>query len=682
MKKISISKPINYFSYLLLFALIALISGCTSNPDSLGVELPERSGADQNRVYPDIPPEAEEVLLIYEEAVRTRNPELFREIVDEEIEIGYTERSGNRTDMYGFEACAEFRLMFFEDFGPQAEFHLGEHGQIEGDKNLGISVEFRFPQGAEWIGIRKTGSNWKLNQILDFIDPPGEWVTNQFQTLTDYDKDGFLNGEEQNELIDLLQHFYSGPHSVSNQLDEYYDQNRDGSISGVEIQRAAEIHFVLGPLFWKEIYPGQNEEIKILDLNKDGKYSLEELERVRDYMSGGPEVPIDREELISRLRFVQFPDAVYQPVPREISSLIDQLADRNGDGVVDEKEQNVILESLSHAEREAVNYMEQAIDRNRDGWINGNDIFLALQDSAMGRGMVAEGSEPPYEVRTIIDRMLDTNGNEQVEVEEIENAVMFLSGRVELADAISPDMKEILDSNRDGRIETGEIEDSEGILLYPRPVGPGNSIDLALDENRDGFIDPEELGITVGVTNKGAIPPFEERIAMIRRRGDEGTPVSTSTTSADTNARAPAGSEYYKKLGIIQDKKLAVVTLTIGTEKVDQETANGVIVFVENAFVNIGKVKVVDRANIQEIFKEYKFQASGVIDESTAVEIGKLSGADIIVIGSINRVGGVFYLNIKLITVKTAEIIGSSISQAGDATGFLEMANQAVYKLF
>lgn len=75
-------------------------------------------------------------------------------------------------------------------------------------------------------------------------------------------------------------------------------------------------------------------------------------------------------------------------------------------------------------------------------------------------------------------------------------------------------------------------------------------------------------------------------------------------------------------------------------------------------------------------------KSTGSIDESTAVKIGQLSGADIIVIGRINRVGGQFYLNIKLITVENAEIIRSSIAQAPDATGFLEMANQSVYKLF
>jgi hypothetical protein len=133
---------------------------------------------------------------------------------------------------------------------------------------------------------------------------------------------------------------------------------------------------------------------------------------------------------------------------------------------------------------------------------------------------------------------------------------------------------------------------------------------------------------------------------------------------------------------MIQDKKLAVVGITSGTKNIDEETAGGVMVFIENAFVNVGKVRVVDRQNIAKIVTEYEFQASDLTDESTAVEIGKLSGADIIVIGSISYVGKQYYLNIKLISVETAEIIGSSIDAAEDATGFYEMCNQAVYKLF
>ncbi len=64
------------------------------------------------------------------------------------------------------------------------------------------------------------------------------------------------------------------------------------------------------------------------------------------------------------------------------------------------------------------------------------------------------------------------------------------------------------------------------------------------------------------------------------------------------------------------------------------------------------------------------------------MEIGKLSRADIIVIGSVSYVGKIYYLNIKLISVETAEIIGSSIADAEDTTEFFEMCNEVVLQLF
>ncbi|MBA7692874.1 hypothetical protein ES703_101446 [subsurface metagenome] len=91
---------------------------------------------------------------------------------------------------------------------------------------------------------------------------------------------------------------------------------------------------------------------------------------------------------------------------------------------------------------------------------------------------------------------------------------------------------------------------------------------------------------------------------------------------------------------------------------------------------------MIDHYNIAKIVKEYEFQQRDLTDESTAVQIGKLAGADIIVIDSINYLGNKFYLNVKLINVETGEIIGSRIADAEDATGFYNMVNDAVYKLF
>ena len=226
------------------------------------------------------------------------------------------------------------------------------------------------------------------------------------------------------------------------------------------------------------------------------------------------------------------------------------------------------------------------------------------------------------------------------------------------------------DLNRDGRLEPEEIAIMERALEKPHRVE--NEFDRRIDFNQDG-----------------EIPPIAELLERLRWR--EEIPETREAVEAEKEVKAEEKdkpekveyeSEFYKKLGVIQDKKFSVVGLSSATKNVDSETADGIVIFIENAFVNVGKVRVVDRGNIAKIVAEYEFQQSELTDETTALKIGQLSGADIIVIGSISYVGKKYYLNIKLISVETAEILGSSIAAAEDATEFLDMCNEAVYKLF
>jgi hypothetical protein len=64
------------------------------------------------------------------------------------------------------------------------------------------------------------------------------------------------------------------------------------------------------------------------------------------------------------------------------------------------------------------------------------------------------------------------------------------------------------------------------------------------------------------------------------------------------------------------------------------------------------------------------------------VKVGRLSGADIIVTGTISQVGKKYYLNLRLISIETADILGSSIASADSPDGFLEMCQQAAAKIF
>jgi TolB-like protein len=78
---------------------------------------------------------------------------------------------------------------------------------------------------------------------------------------------------------------------------------------------------------------------------------------------------------------------------------------------------------------------------------------------------------------------------------------------------------------------------------------------------------------------------------------------------------------------------------------------------VENA-VNDVFFTVVDRQNLALIRQEMDFQLSGEVSDETAQSIGKKLGAQIIVSGSIVRIGGIYRLRVRAITVETAHIQG------------------------
>jgi TolB-like protein len=78
---------------------------------------------------------------------------------------------------------------------------------------------------------------------------------------------------------------------------------------------------------------------------------------------------------------------------------------------------------------------------------------------------------------------------------------------------------------------------------------------------------------------------------------------------------------------------------------------------VENA-VNDVIFTVVDRQNLALIQQEIDFQLSGEVSDETAQSIGQKLGAQTIVSGSIVRIGDIYRLRVRAITVETAHIQG------------------------
>jgi PBP1b-binding outer membrane lipoprotein LpoB len=109
------------------------------------------------------------------------------------------------------------------------------------------------------------------------------------------------------------------------------------------------------------------------------------------------------------------------------------------------------------------------------------------------------------------------------------------------------------------------------------------------------------------------------------------------------------------KAKVPDGEKIAVVKFNTKLSAGDVDNKN-VSDYLFNEFcddlVDAGAV-VVDRDNINLIKKEQKFQSSGLVDQATAVEIGKLLGAHSSVQGELINLGNTLRLRVSSINVQT-----------------------------
>jgi hypothetical protein len=140
---------------------------------------------------------------------------------------------------------------------------------------------------------------------------------------------------------------------------------------------------------------------------------------------------------------------------------------------------------------------------------------------------------------------------------------------------------------------------------------------------------------------------------------------------------------------LAQDKlRIAVFDPTASGTSIDEATKLAVQELISSTIVNTGKFIIVERSMIDKIMKEQSFQNSDMADNSQATEIGKLAGANKIVLSAVSLVGGRNMLSIKIIDVQTAtiDLQKTKIVNTNDLLDVVEpltlelLGEQAVYK--
>ncbi|MDR2094570.1 MAG: DUF1566 domain-containing protein [Treponema sp.] len=124
-------------------------------------------------------------------------------------------------------------------------------------------------------------------------------------------------------------------------------------------------------------------------------------------------------------------------------------------------------------------------------------------------------------------------------------------------------------------------------------------------------------------------------------------------TPDELDAAIRETSDYFNKQ-LSKESKLVILNIqseypALSEYVIDELIANT---------VNDRVFSVVDRQQLNTIRAELDFQMSGEVDDSTAQALGRLAGAQIIVSGAVSRIGYLYRLRVRALSVESARIEG------------------------
>jgi len=128
--------------------------------------------------------------------------------------------------------------------------------------------------------------------------------------------------------------------------------------------------------------------------------------------------------------------------------------------------------------------------------------------------------------------------------------------------------------------------------------------------------------------------------------------------------------------------KQTIAVLDFESVGAEEHLGKAVAEIMRTELIGSNNFRVVERAQINKALSEQQLQMSGVIDDKSAVEIGKLIGADSIIVGSVVKIGTSYTINSRMIDVRTGEAtLGRNLS-GNDLNLLTSMSHDLIQKLF
>jgi TolB-like protein len=105
----------------------------------------------------------------------------------------------------------------------------------------------------------------------------------------------------------------------------------------------------------------------------------------------------------------------------------------------------------------------------------------------------------------------------------------------------------------------------------------------------------------------------------------------------------------------------------------------GIADMLSTALAGSRQIRIVERVQLDKILEELQLGMSGLLDPSTAAQVGKIAGAQYVVIGSFINLGRAIRIDAKVVSVETAVVIPGAIAWV--KTDYVENLDSAVHEL-
>ena len=130
-----------------------------------------------------------------------------------------------------------------------------------------------------------------------------------------------------------------------------------------------------------------------------------------------------------------------------------------------------------------------------------------------------------------------------------------------------------------------------------------------------------------------------------------------------------------------QNETLAIIDFE--SNGVSKSESKNIVSKIESELIKLSCMQLVERSKIEEVLIEQGFQQSGCTTTECAVEIGQLLGTDQLLIGSVGKIGRIYTINAKIVSVESGEVLTGHevIAEGGIEELYITKSVELAYKI-